>query len=261
MARALVALLGVLFVATRTPAKQVEVTVDGLLLDPSTGSPVVRLVEKSGSGKAAGDAPARELPIWIGPFEAQAIALEIQGVPPPRPLTHDLMKQLVERLGGKLERVEIFALKDNTYFATLHVASGGKDLAIDARPSDAIALALRFHGPILVSDDLFAKAAATTRASPAAAHLWGLTVQDLTPEMASFFQADDVQGVLVSDVALAAAANGITRGDVITAVDEQPITSVGDLASRAESHPHADPVRLSVRRAGRSLDVRFATPD
>ena len=261
MARALVALLGVLFVATRTPAKQVEVTVDGLLLDPSTGSPVVRLVEKSGSGKAAGDAPARELPIWIGPFEAQAIALEIQGVPPPRPLTHDLMKQLVERLGGKLERVEIFDLKDNTYFATLHVAGpGGKDLAIDARPSDAIALALRFHGPILVSDDLFAKAAAT-RGSPAAAHLWGLTVQDLTPEMASFFQADDVQGVLVSDVELAVAANGITRGDVITAVDEKPITSIGDLATRAESHPHNDPVRLSVRRAGRSMDVRFTTPD
>jgi len=260
MARALVALLGVLCVATRAPARQVEVTVEGLLLDPSTGSPVVRLVEKVGSGKAAGDAPARELPIWIGPFEAQAIALEIQGVPPPRPLTHDLMKQLVERLGGKLERVEIFDLKDNTYFATLHVASGGKDLAIDARPSDAIALALRFHGPILVSDDLFAKAAAT-RASPAAPHLWGLTVQDLTPEMASFFQADNVQGVLVSDVELAAAGNGVSRGDVITAVDEQPVTSVGDLATRAESHPHHDSVRLSVRRAGRSMDVRFSVPD
>src|SRR5207253_1465353 len=142
MARALVALLGVLFVATRAPARQVEVTVEGLLLDPSTGSPVVRLVEKAGSGKLAGDSPTRELPI-AGP--------------------------------------------------------GGKDLAIDARPSDAIALALRFHGPILVSDDLFAKAAAT-HGTPAAAHLWGITVQDLTPEMASFFQADDVQGVLVSDV-------------------------------------------------------------
>jgi len=260
MARALVALLGLLVVATRAPARQVEVTVEGLLLDPSTGSPVVRLVEKGGSGQVAGDAPARELPIWIGPFEAQAIALEIQGVPPPRPLTHDLMKQLIERLGGKLDRVEIFELKDNTYFATLHVASGGKDLAIDARPSDAIALALRFHGPILVADDLFAKAAAT-RASPAAAHLWGLTVQDLTPDMASFFQADDVQGVLVSDVERAASANGVARGDVITAVDEQPVASVGDLATRAESHPHKDPVRLSVRRAGRSLDVRFATTD
>ena len=72
MARALVALLGVLFVATRAPARQVEVTVEGLLLDPSTGSPVVRLVEKAGSGKLSGDSPTRELPIWIGPFEAQA---------------------------------------------------------------------------------------------------------------------------------------------------------------------------------------------
>src|SRR5204863_3299752 len=134
-------------------AGPVEVKVDGVVLDPDSGSPIVRLVEKA---KAH-----RELPIWIGPFEAQAIALEMQGVPPPRPLTHDLMKQLVERLGGKLERVEIFDLKDNTYLATLHVAGpGGKDLAIDARPSDAIALALRFHGPILVSDDLFAHASA-----------------------------------------------------------------------------------------------------
>src|SRR5262249_24524024 len=105
MVRALVALCGVLLVATRAPARQVEVTVDGLMPDRSTGWRVVRLVEKAGSVKVAGDAPGRELPIWIGPFEAQAIALEIQGVPPPRPLTHDLMKQLVERLGGKLERV------------------------------------------------------------------------------------------------------------------------------------------------------------
>jgi serine protease Do len=101
----------------------------------------------------------------------------------------------------------------------------------------------------------------TTRTPPAAAHLWGLTVQDLTPEMASFFQADDVQGVLVSDVQLEAAGKGVARGDVITAVDEQPVTSVGDLATRAESHRQKDPVRLSVRRAGHSLDVRFPTPD
>src|SRR5690348_4558143 len=240
MLRRALALAGVAaLAAVAAAAEPVEVAVRGMQLDPSTGSPVVRLVEKASR--------ARELPIWIGPFEAQAIALEIQGVPPPRPLTHDLMKQLVERLGGKLERVEIFDLKDNTYFATLHIAGpGGKDLAIDARPSDAIALALRFHGPILVSDDLFAKATAM-RTTPAAAHLWGLTVQDLTPEMARFFQADDVQGVLVSDVQIEAAGKGVARGDVITAVDEQPVTSVGDLATRAESHPHNDPVRLSVR--------------
>ncbi|TMA34765.1 MAG: bifunctional nuclease family protein, partial [Deltaproteobacteria bacterium] len=94
----------------------------------------------------------RELPIWIGPFEAQAIAAEIQGVPLPRPLTHDLMKRLVESLGARLDRVVIGDLRDNTYFATLHLAGAdGKDISLDARPSDAIALALRLHGPILVA--------------------------------------------------------------------------------------------------------------
>src|SRR5882672_3422789 len=129
-------------------AGPVEVKVDGVVLDPDSGSPVVRLVEKA---KAH-----RELPIWIGPFEAQAIALEMQGVPPPRPLTHDLMKQLVERLGGKLVRVEITDLRENTYFATVHLEGpGGKGFAVDSRPSDAIALALRLHGPILVAEEVF----------------------------------------------------------------------------------------------------------
>src|ERR1051326_9234980 len=156
-------------IAVAAAAQPVEVTVEGMALDPNTGSPVVRLVEK-GKGR-------RELPIWIGPFEAQAIALEIQGVPPPRPLTHDLMKQLIERLGARLTRVVISELRDNTYFATLNLEGpGGQELPVDARPSDAIALALRLHGPILVSDELFAKAAAAP-ATPAAAHLWGATGQ------------------------------------------------------------------------------------
>ncbi len=262
MTRALAALVILLAGATRLPARQVEVTVEGLLLDPTTGSPVVRLVEKAGSGgkagSSSGNAAGRELPIWIGLFEAQAIALEMQGVPPPRPLTHDLMKQLVERLGGKLDRVEIGDLKNDTYFATLHVAGpGGKDLAIDARPSDAIALALRLHGPILVAEELFAKAAAA-RPTPTAARLWGLTVQNLTPEMAGFFHAADVRGVLVSDVESTAPAHALLRGDVITALDDRPVGSVDELTTRAGARSHADPVRLSVRRAGRSIDVHFA---
>src|SRR6266404_5137683 len=93
-------------------AEPVEVEVRGVELDPTTGSPVVQLVEK---GKAG-----RELPIWIGPFEAQAIALELHGVAAPRPLTHDLMKTLVERLGAKLDRVVIEDLRDGTFFGTLH---------------------------------------------------------------------------------------------------------------------------------------------
>jgi bifunctional DNase/RNase len=239
-------------VTAAAAAEPVEVTVQGMQLDPSTGSPVVRLVEKTKR--------ARELAIWIGPFEAQAIALEIQGVPPPRPLTHDLMKQLVERLGGRLTHVLITDLRENTYFATLVLdGPGGKGVTVDARPSDAIALALRLHGPIMVAEDLFAKAAAAS-ATPAAAHLWGLTVQDLTPEVARFFEAAHARGVLVSDVEAAAAAHEIARGDVITALDGEPVASVEELTTRAGARPSAEPVRLSVRRAGRRVDVRFAAP-
>ncbi|HJQ83753.1 MAG TPA: bifunctional nuclease domain-containing protein [Candidatus Binatia bacterium] len=256
MARALTALAAGLLLAVGTAeAKPVEVTVEGMLLDPTTGSPVVRLVEK---GKAESAVAGRELPIWIGPFEAQAIALEMQGVPPPRPLTHDLMKQLVERLGAKVRRVVIADLRDNTYFATLHLEGpGGKELAVDARPSDAIALALRFHGPILVAEELFAKAAAS-RATPAAAHLWGVTVQDLTADVAAFFEAPAAGGVLVSDVEAAAPARELARGDIIIALDDQPIASVDELTTRAGSRTAPDPVRLSVRRAGRPLQIRFA---
>ena len=252
MRRSFLALVCLAGLCSAAAAGPVEVKVDGVMLDPDTGSPVVRLVEKA---KAH-----RELPIWIGPFEAQAIALEMQGVPPPRPLTHDLMKQLVERLGGRLTRVVIGELHDNTYFATLHLQrEGGKELTVDARPSDAIALALRFHGSILVADELFARATAG-RASPAA-HLWGLTVQDLTPEMAAFFQAPEGRGVLVSDVAAAAPARGMARGDVIVALDDEPVGSVDELTSRAGARAAAAPVRLSVRRAGQPLQVRFQAPE
>jgi len=237
---------------TLAAAAPIEVTVEGVRLDADSGTPVVRLVERIPSGKGA----PRELPIWIGPFEAQAIALEIQGVPAPRPLTHDLMKQLVERLGGKLLRVVVGDLHDNTYFATLYLAApGGKRLTVDARPSDAIALALRLKAPILVEEDLFSRAA--TQATPAAAHLWGLTLQDLTPELAALIDLGDAHGVLVSDVAATAPAREVARGDVIVALDDDRVVSVDDLTKRASARTPQSPVRLSVRRGEKELNVSF----
>jgi len=243
------AVLALAALAGRALAGTVEVEVRDLGIDQASGTPVVRLVEK---GKAG-----RELPIWIGPFEAQAIALELHGVAAPRPLTHDLMKTLVERLGAKLDRVVIEDLRDGTFFGTLHLAGpGGGDIALDARPSDAIALALRLHGPILVDEELFAKVAAS-QPEPAPLRLWGLTVQNLTPEIAAFFELPDEQGVLVSDVAVGGPAQEVARGDLITALDGEPIRSVGELRERAGAHSGAAPVRLSLRRGHRELVVSF----
>lgn len=247
-------LLGLVLVVPRVGAAPLEVTVEALAIDASTGNPVVRLVEKTPPAGLA----RRELPIWVGPFEAQAIALEMHGVPAPRPFTHDLMKQLVERLGGRLVRVEVTELRDGTYFAVVHLAGAdGREVVVDARPSDAIALALRLHGPILVAEELLGSSAATAGAPPAG-RLWGLTLQDLTPEIAEFFAAPGARGVLVADVAAGATARDVQRGDVITALDGGPVGSLRELATRAGARAASEPVRLSLRRAGRVVEVRFS---
>jgi bifunctional DNase/RNase len=123
----------------------IRMRVAHLGLDRTTNTPVVVLQEEEGE---------RTLPIWIGAPEANAIALELQGVKPERPLTHDLMKLLVAGLGGELRRVVISGLRENTYLAELLIYRGGEVFEVDARPSDSIALALRMHAPIFSNDDL-----------------------------------------------------------------------------------------------------------
>ena len=123
----------------------VRMRVAHLGLDRSTNTPVVALQEEEGE---------RTLPIWIGASEANAIALELQGVKPERPLTHDLMKHLVAGLGDELRRVVISGLRENTYLAELLIYRAGEVFEVDARPSDSIALALRMHAPIFSNDEL-----------------------------------------------------------------------------------------------------------
>ncbi|MEO8226253.1 MAG: bifunctional nuclease family protein [Gemmatimonadota bacterium] len=122
-----------------------EVTVAHLGLDRTTNTPVVLLREKGGS---------RVLPIWIGPAEASAIAMELQGLKAQRPLTHDLLKQIIIGLGGQLRRVVISSVKENTYFAELLIRREDHVFQVDARPSDSIALALRLNAPIFTSEAL-----------------------------------------------------------------------------------------------------------
>ena len=121
------------------------VTVARLGIDQSTNSPVVILQE------AGGD---RVLPIWIGAPEASAIALELQGAKPERPMTHDLLRTLLVGLGGELRQVAITRVHQNTFYAELLVARNDELFTIDARPSDAIALALRAKAPIVIAESL-----------------------------------------------------------------------------------------------------------
>src|SRR4029079_17215115 len=134
--------------------------------------------------------------------EAQSIAIEMQKLTPPRPLTHDLVKRILDGTGAVLRRVRITALQEQTFFATLVLESNGRDLEIDSRPSDAIALALRAHCPILVSRALVESGAAMTLPAsappPGVAKVWGATVQDLAPEVAESLGLAGATGVLVS---------------------------------------------------------------
>ncbi|MGQ0720830.1 MAG: bifunctional nuclease family protein [Candidatus Eiseniibacteriota bacterium] len=130
----------------------IEMTVSGLAIDERTHTPVVLLKEKTGS---------RMLPIWIGPSEASAIAIELTGRKFQRPLTHDLLKTVIDGLEAKVPKIAIVELRDKTYFAKVYLERGDEVLAIDARPSDCIALALRTRSPIFVNEDLLREEDAT----------------------------------------------------------------------------------------------------
>lgn len=123
----------------------IEVTVQSLGLDPSSNTPVVILREQDGT---------RVLPIWIGPGEASAIAMELAGMTFSRPLTHDLFASMIRGLGGSLERVMITRVEENTYYAEMILRRGDEVFSVDARPSDSIAVALRLDATIYASDEL-----------------------------------------------------------------------------------------------------------
>jgi bifunctional DNase/RNase len=127
----------------------VEMKVKSLTLDPSSKAFVIFLSDLENK---------HALPIWIGPFEANAIALELQGVASHRPMTHDLIRDILGVLNSEIVKIEVMDIRDNTYYALIHVKAEGKEIAIDSRPSDAIALALGTGAPIYVTEEVLSKA-------------------------------------------------------------------------------------------------------
>jgi bifunctional DNase/RNase len=122
---------------------EIEMSIKGLTVDPITNMPIIWLRELEGD---------RILPIWVGVFEANAIALQIEKVQTPRPMTHDLLKSVIDHFDGHLERIVVCELKENTFYATLQFRSPKGPLSVDSRPSDAIALALRTGARIFVEE-------------------------------------------------------------------------------------------------------------
>jgi bifunctional DNase/RNase len=143
--------------AGKKVSMDIEVRIRGLMMDPATNMPIVVLKDV---------ASETVMPIWVGIFEANAIAIEIEKVSAPRPMTHDLTRNLIRNLNARLERVVITELKDDTFLAVLFLKQGDEPLAIDVRPSDAIALALRADCPIYVSEQVMQTAKLNTSGPP-----------------------------------------------------------------------------------------------
>lgn len=127
----------------------VEMQVKGLMLDPVTSVPIVILKDSDGS---------RVLPIWVGPSEASAIALQIENIAPPRPMTHDLLRDVIAALGVSVSRIIVSELKGSTFYAFLELRRGDETMLVDARPSDALALAIRARAPIFVRSEVLEQA-------------------------------------------------------------------------------------------------------
>ncbi len=128
---------------------EIEMKIKGLVVDPLSKMPIVVLEDLKSE---------RILPIWIGVFEANAIALKIENIATPRPMTHDLLKTFLEKTGIDIQRIVVNDVRDNTFYAMIHCLHKGIPVIIDSRPSDAIALALRVEAPIFVEESVVSKA-------------------------------------------------------------------------------------------------------
>jgi bifunctional DNase/RNase len=212
-------------------------------VDPGSGTPVVLLEDRGRSVV---------LPIWIGPGEARAIAMRLEGIVPPRPMTHDLLENVLERLGIKLRRVVIGELREDTYHASLILEWRGNEYAVDSRPSDAIALALGFGEPIFVSASLLEGENAVALAGPPPLTLGGLTFQALSADLAEHFRLSGGRGVLVSD---AGDGGPLRRGDVVLEVDGQDVMDPSDFREKVVGlRRSAD---LLVQRNGNRIHLRL----
>ena len=255
-----VVLLTLLFLLPKEPyaaqeSNSVETKIKTIMLDPNTQSPIVVLETVS---------DRRLLPIWIDMPEAKAIALELEHITTPRPLTHDLIRNIIQGLGATLQRVTITDLRSNTYFAVLFLGFKGQDLQIDARPSDAIAVALRMKAPIYASIQVLAKSKALPALNTPTKELQkrlGIQVQDLTVEVAALLDLPVQQGVLVVDVAKGSAMDaGMQRGDVIVKANDQVIQSAHELETLLQAKKLESRIKMDVIKKGKSITMMIDLP-
>jgi bifunctional DNase/RNase len=234
--------------AAKISPEDVRVQVARVGFDDETGSNYVLLRDESES---------RVLPIMIGESEAQAIMLALHGIKPERPFTHDLIRSIIGQTGNSVDRIVIGDMRDEIYYATIYL-DGGR-YSIDSRPSDAIALAMGMNAPIYVNNKLFASAPAMGLGAggkiPDTAQALGITVEQMTPELASAFGVPAGRGVLVSEVSSPARKAGVARGDLVVKVGNREVKALDDFSRQVASIKSGSNVELTLDRDGSSRTV------
>ena len=224
----------------------VQVHVYRLAVDPASRQPVVALVDAE---------EKRALPIWIGLSEARALHSEIEGIEHFRPLTHDLLAEIIDKLDGIIHRVIITHTKDNVFYATLVTRKEDTFFEIDARPSDSIVMALKFKAPIYVTRSLFEQMSIPMEAQPETRKGYGLDMQEIPPELAKYLALDSNRGVMVSAVRPGSQADkdGIQSGDILVEINGQAITDV--LSAKDLIENSKGPLKAKITREKQTLII------
>jgi bifunctional DNase/RNase len=227
-----------------------EVEVKGVRMDAIGQTPVVILADKAGK---------KALPIWIGLPEAGAIGRELQNIPSQRPMTHDLLYSILGQLGARVKEVKIVDLKDSTYFAKIYLMVNKEMIEIDARPSDAIVLALKAKSPIYVSAGIFDQQGIELAQERNSGERYGIRVQELTASLAFHFAFKGQKGVLVAEVLpeSLASASGVKAGDIITKVNLKAVVNVHEFQEALDATGAGESIRIQIFRDGKSEEVQL----
>ena len=238
-------------------AEDERMKVRGVIPDPRSRTPVLLLEDfKTGS---------RVLPLWIGVAEANAILMALREVKASRPMTHDLLRNLIRNLNARVVRITINDMRANTFIATITVHAGDDLILIDSRPSDAVALALRTDAPIFASSRVLDRAGRSNPQNPALTSMlktYGLSVQEITQELLPHFRGAKPGSILVTDVREGGPGNrsGLQRGDVVLLVNQLAVRGLQNFLSLlASADSRNRSIQLSVNRRNKQIQLTLSS--
>jgi bifunctional DNase/RNase len=235
-------------IGKETAPSFIEMEVKGVRLDAIGNSPVVLLADKEGK---------KVLPIWVGLLEGNAIDKELKNQTFSRPMTHDLLHSILVQTQAKAKEVRIVALKDNTYYATLFLKWNKGVIEVDARPSDAIVIALKSKAPIFVSAKILDEQGISLTPKSVFGERFGIRIQELTPELASSFNFKGKKGVLVAEVlpGSVSESSGMKAGDVIIKVNSKEVGTIQQFEEMFDSAKPGESLKVLLFRENKFREV------